>query len=105
MNFVVLEKLPRLHDGYRQVINLRGQRLLLLQDRGQLHLIATRCPHAGFSLEKGTVRHGCITCPKHGIVFDLDSGRAQGGEVFAGLEALTRYELIYRGTEVGVYVE
>lgn len=105
MSFVALEKLHRLHDGYRQIITLRGQRLLLLQDQGQLHLIATRCPHAGSSLEKGTVRDGCIKCPKHGIVFDLESGRAQGGEVFASLAPLTRYQLAYQGNEVGVYVE
>lgn len=105
MSFVALEKLHRLHDGYRQAVTLGGERLLLVQDAGRLHLISTRCPHAGFPLEKGTLRDGCITCPKHGIVFDLDSGRAQGGEVFATVPPLTRYKLAYQGSEVGVYVD
>ncbi len=105
MGFVALEKLHRLHDGYRQAVTIGRERLLLLQDGGRLHLIATRCPHAGSSLERGSVREGCITCPKHGIVFDLDSGRAQGGDVFASVPPLTRYRLVYQGNEVGVDVE
>lgn len=105
MGFVALEKLHRLHDGYRHVVTLAGQRLLLVQEAGRLHLISVRCPHAGSSLEKGTVRDGCITCPKHGIVFDLDSGRAQGGEVFASVPPLTRYQLAYQGSDVGVYMD
>lgn len=35
------------------------------------------CPHQGADLSRVPVRHGCITCPLHGLTFEADTGRLQ----------------------------
>lgn len=37
-----------------------------------------RCPHKGGPLSEGIVHGTSVTCPLHGWVFDLNTGRAQG---------------------------
>lgn len=37
-----------------------------------------RCPHKGGPLSQGIVHGTSVTCPLHNMVFDLESGEAQG---------------------------
>lgn len=39
-----------------------------------------RCPHRGGPLSEGIVHGGAVTCPLHGWVIDLESGRATGAD-------------------------
>ena len=45
MRFIPLEKLINLEEGYRREFRIDYHRLLLLQYRGDLHLIEAVCPH------------------------------------------------------------
>jgi|GEM_PF-5219833 len=45
MAFVPLEKLGRLHDGYKKVFKVDRHNLLLMQLEGKVYLIENRCPH------------------------------------------------------------
>lgn len=36
------------------------------------------CPHKGGPLSQGIVHGSSVTCPLHNVVFDLESGQAQG---------------------------
>jgi nitrite reductase (NADH) small subunit len=44
---------------------------------GAVHAVIDRCPHKGGPLSAGLVHGSAVTCPLHGWVIDLESGRAQ----------------------------
>jgi nitrite reductase/ring-hydroxylating ferredoxin subunit len=61
------------------------------------------CNHAGASLSEGIrVRHGaCVTCPMHGYVFDLATGRLV--EPHGLCEDQRRFDARLEGDHVVVY--
>lgn len=99
-----LESLMNLAPGYRREFMVSGKQLLLLQEGEQLALVENRCPHQGFSLVDGRVEGGLLTCAAHAVSFSLRDGAVQPGAAFK-CAALKVYELIYRGNEVGVYLD
>ena len=48
---------------------------------GRWHAFSNRCTHADFQLHFGYIEDGCINCPIHYGVFDLETGKAVGGPV------------------------
>ncbi len=98
-SFQALEKLHRLHDGYRNVVRVGHRELILMQEDGRVHILENRCAHMDAPLNFGTVSDGAIRCPLHGIEFDLQSGAAKGS---ACLKAVRVYQPIYNGTLIGV---
>lgn len=100
MRFFALEKQHRLHNGYRRVVPVEGRNLLLFQHDDQIYIIDNACPHAGASLEKGSIWNGQLICPWHGIAFDIGSGIAAS----CGLQ-LVKYQPVFEGNSVGVVLE
>lgn len=39
------------------------------------YAISPFCPHAGVNLSRGKAENGIITCPGHGLRFDVTTGR------------------------------
>jgi nitrite reductase/ring-hydroxylating ferredoxin subunit len=39
------------------------------------YAISPFCPHSGANLSRGEADHGIITCPGHGLRFDVTTGR------------------------------
>jgi nitrite reductase/ring-hydroxylating ferredoxin subunit len=56
-----------------------GQQVLLLKDDELLFAIGNQCTHQGAPLDKGVVKIAgsvrTVTCPAHGSVFDLETGK------------------------------
>lgn len=50
------------------------ERYLLVHSGETYYLIANHCGHFGVSLENGFVENDIITCPVHGITFNLETG-------------------------------
>ena len=100
MRFVALDKLHRLHDGYRRTIAVEGRNLLLFQHDGQIHIIDNYCPHAGARLDKGSISGDLLRCPWHGIAFDIHSGQA----ATCGL-SLVKYAPAYEGQDIGILLD
>ncbi|MEE4277661.1 MAG: Rieske 2Fe-2S domain-containing protein [Halieaceae bacterium] len=98
MSFIALARLRELDDGFRRVVSVGGRDLLLIHSAGGTYLVDRHCPHAGSALDRARVEAACITCPRHGISFDLHSGRALQGRC----TPLPRYALSYDGDRVGV---
>lgn len=65
-----------LPPGTRRAFTVGGQRLALCNVAGRFHAIDDVCPHAGASLAAGPLRGATLTCPLHGIAFDVTSGAA-----------------------------
>lgn len=100
MRFLALEKLHRLHDGYRRAFTVEGRNLLLFQHEGHIHIIDNSCPHAGAMLDKASISGNELRCPWHGIAFDVHTGRA----ATCGLE-LVKYSPAYEQQSVGVFLD
>lgn len=70
-------KLPA--EGQRSWVHRDdGQSVALFNVKGQLHAIDDRCPHAGASLCTGKLDGHLLTCPAHGLRFDLRTGAMVG---------------------------
>lgn len=100
MAFQPLERLMNLYDGYRNVFRVAGKSLLLIQEEGRCYLLLNQCPHQLRPLDRATIHNNTITCPHHGMCFDLSTGRTRDG-CDKGLQFIT---LAYEGNQVGVEV-
>lgn len=98
--FVALERLINLQDGYRRTFRVAGHELLLLVVEGQPLLLENRCPHQGAPLYDATLAGQVLRCARHGVEFDLHSGRSLQGQC----PALRRFTLAYDGDRVGIEV-
>ncbi len=69
-------------DGRPHAVSAAGISLLVIEHAGQIHVLDNRCNHRGAPLADGEVDEigqGCIVCPWHGSVFDLDTGAVRRG--------------------------
>lgn len=99
MGYLALEKLHQLYDGYRRPVRISGNEYLLLQEEGRVYLLLNRCPHQQAPLQQASISNGQLRCPRHGMVFDLPSGRPVTAN---GCAALTFLPLVYDGNTLGV---
>ncbi|MDD0843612.1 Rieske (2Fe-2S) protein [Pseudomonas sp. Gutcm_11s] len=96
--FVALERLINLQDGYRRTFLVEGRDLLLLVVEQQPLLVENRCPHQGASLHNATLNGPVLRCARHGVEFDLRSGRPLNAQC----AMLNRFSLAYDGDRVGI---
>jgi len=56
-----------------------GQQVLVLTDGERVFAVGNQCTHQGAGLDKGVVKIAgsvrTVTCPAHGSMFDLETGR------------------------------
>lgn len=65
-----------LPPGGRKLVFVPGfESLLLLNVEGHFYAIENSCPHAGASVASGTCEHHAISCPAHGLKFDIRTGQ------------------------------
>jgi nitrite reductase/ring-hydroxylating ferredoxin subunit len=65
-----------IREGRALRIDVAGRPLLLSRKGGYFFAIDAICSHAGGRLEDGEILNGCVTCPIHGAIFDLATGKA-----------------------------
>jgi len=69
----------QLLPGQRKLAFVDGQSIVLFNIEGSLHAIENSCPHNGASLAPGRLDGRVLSCPAHGLRFDLVTGRMPGG--------------------------
>lgn len=52
--------------------------LLVCNADGVFHVVENRCSHQESPLEGGRIRRGHLSCPLHGVRFNLTTGMPQG---------------------------
>jgi len=52
--------------------------LLVCNADGQFHVVENRCSHQESPLEGGRIRRGHLSCPLHGVRFNLSTGEPLG---------------------------
>jgi len=61
--------------GEAKAVRLEGGRsIALFNVNGRIYATDNQCPHMGYPLTRGAVRHGILTCDWHGRSFDLEAG-------------------------------
>lgn len=71
-------EIPR--RGARVVTTPRGRVAVFRTQGDRYFALDDRCPHRGGPLSEGIVHGAVVTCPLHGWVIDLESGRAMGAD-------------------------
>ena len=77
------EEMP---EGARRLVRREGDSIALFHLQGAYYAIEDSCPHAGGSLVVGRLDGTTVTCPAHGLRFDLATGCQR---VAAGLRTRT----------------
>lgn len=96
--FAVGELLP----GELTYVDIEGLPLALANVAGQLYAIGDSCRHQGGPLSAGLLVGETVTCPWHGWVYDLRSGKSIVPPV--GLRVPT-YPVIIVGDDVFVEID
>lgn len=78
IDIAALDDIPR--QGARVVKTPAGCIAVFRTADDQVFALDDRCPHKGGPLSEGIVHGTQVTCPLHGMVFDLATGLAQGAD-------------------------
>ena len=73
-----------------RAVTLNGSKVLICRSGGELYAVENRCTHQEAELEGGRIRGCFISCPLHGVRFDLRDGTPMGQLT---REALPTYEV------------
>lgn len=82
-------------------VSVGGLEIALFEEDGQLYALEALCPHTGGPLALSRCRRATVTCPWHGAVFELASGRVVEGPAERGVVS---YEVRCVGDRVEVAV-
>tara|TARA_B100001057_G_scaffold464063_1_gene518859 strand:- start:1267 stop:1665 length:399 start_codon:yes stop_codon:yes gene_type:complete len=61
-----------------RAVNINGSKVLICRAAGELYAVENRCTHQDAELEGGRIRGCFISCPLHGVRFDLRDGTPMG---------------------------
>ncbi|MEH6386852.1 MULTISPECIES: Rieske 2Fe-2S domain-containing protein [Pseudomonas] len=67
-----------LAPGQSKAVELEGLSVLVCNVKGEFLAVENRCTHQASELEGGRIRNGMISCPLHGVMFDLRTGCGRG---------------------------
>ena len=62
----------------QQRVTINGRKILICRAGGALYAVENRCTHQEAELEGGRIRGCFISCPLHGVRFDLRDGNPMG---------------------------
>jgi nitrite reductase/ring-hydroxylating ferredoxin subunit len=100
--FIRVASVADIPPGGAKAVKLDEKRSLALFNLdGRIYATSNQCPHMGYPLTRGTVRHGVVTCDWHGRSFDL----AGGGCFMPGCDDLETFPVELRGGEVWIGLE
>jgi nitrite reductase/ring-hydroxylating ferredoxin subunit len=90
MDFVTVANTDEIPSGQAKLVEVNGNEIALFNIGGEIHAIDNNCTHVGGPLCEGEISGSEVTCPWHGAVFDITTGRALGPPA---MEAVNRYNL------------
>ena len=76
--FVEIARLDQVPRGRGAVFSAAGKDVAVFNVDGNICAIADTCPHAGGSLGLGKLDGRIVTCPVHGMKFDVTTGCFSG---------------------------
>jgi 3-phenylpropionate/trans-cinnamate dioxygenase ferredoxin component len=70
-----LEELPA---NASKSVAIGGHDILVCNAKGEIYAVQNLCTHQRAKLEGGRIRNCFISCPLHGVMFDLKTGVPKG---------------------------
>lgn len=99
--FVRVANTDEILPGQAKLVEVNGTEIALFNIDGHFHAIDNSCTHVGGPLCEGEISGGEVTCPWHGAVFEVATGRAVGPPA---MEAVNRYNLRIDGGNIEIEV-
>jgi nitrite reductase/ring-hydroxylating ferredoxin subunit len=81
-DFIEVARLDRIQPGTGSRFTVVGKDVAVFNVDGNLFAIADTCPHAGGALGMGKLNGKIVTCPVHGMKFDVTTGCFSGSTDF-----------------------
>ena len=81
-DFVEVARIDQIPPGSGFPLNVAGKAVAVFNVEGHACVIADTCPHAGGSLGLGRLNGQVVTCPVHGMKFDVTTGCFAGTSDF-----------------------
>lgn len=103
MQYIALDKLINLHDGYRQVFVVNRKEVLLVQEQGKRYALQANCPHKHWPLLHADIsaENETIQCKKHHWAFSLTTGQPANDCAECGL---ITYPIDYQDNTIGILI-
>jgi nitrite reductase/ring-hydroxylating ferredoxin subunit len=100
--FIKVASVADVQPGGTKAVKLDDKRsVALFNVEGRIYATSNQCPHMGYPLTRGTVRHGVVTCDWHGRSFDV----AGGGCFMPGCDDLETFPVEVRNGDVWIGLE
>lgn len=74
MNFFEACAQNQVSPGQSLALRIEGKDIALFNVDGELSAIENACPHAGGALSSGRLSGCIVTCPSHGLRFNVSTG-------------------------------
>jgi 3-phenylpropionate/trans-cinnamate dioxygenase ferredoxin subunit len=78
MSYFQVMQADELLPGEKAIVEVNGNKVLLVNCEGTIYALDNRCPHLGGSLGDGILENEKIVCPRHGSKFDVRTGQNVG---------------------------
>jgi 3-phenylpropionate/trans-cinnamate dioxygenase ferredoxin component len=102
MSWITIARTEQIPKGRPWRCTAAGRALLLVKTGGKLFAISEVCTHEASSLAEGLVEDNTIECPRHGALFDLQSGKPLS---LPATGRLRTYPLRVEGDTISVQIE
>lgn len=102
MPLVTACRLSRLKPGRGVPVRIGEHRIAVFLAGDRVYATSDVCLHTGGPLADGQVIDGCVMCPWHGWVYDLETGQKVVGSRSSG--DLPVYRVVVEGDEVKVEI-
>ena len=67
-----------LGDNSAKAVTVEGQNILVCKANGNYYAVVNNCTHQNAELAGGRIRNCFLSCPLHGVRFDLRTGAPKG---------------------------
>jgi len=77
-DYIPVLELQSLASNSSEVVTVEGREILLCHADGEVFALENRCTHQQAPLSGGRIRRGHVSCPLHGVRFNLRTGEPVG---------------------------
>jgi nitrite reductase/ring-hydroxylating ferredoxin subunit len=97
--FVKVARVDEIPIGQAKLVEVNGTEIAVFNVNGSFHAIDNMCTHVGGPLCEGELDGAAVTCPWHGAVFDVTSGKVLGPPA---AESVTRHNVRVNGSDIEI---
>lgn len=85
MQFIEVARVDDIPPQKSLAVTVSSKTVLIANYEGKYYAVGNLCTHVGGDLSKGTLQGEVVTCPLHGSMFDITSGKRISGPALKDL--------------------